>query len=201
MKKLLLILLSVLMMFALAACGSDDATTEGNQNETADTAAAKTLVVYFSATGNTETVANSIAEATGADTFEIMLVEPYTDDDLNWTDESSRVVREHDNPDQREVALTTATPDNWEQYDTVFIGYPIWWGIAAWPVDGFVKANDFGDKTVIPFCTSSDSGLGESGTLLRDMANGGNWQEGMRFASGASADEVQAWATSLNLAE
>ena len=197
MKKLLLILLSVLMMIALTACGSEAANDEAKA-EPADTAA-KTLVVYFSATGNTADVADSIAAAAGADTFEIVPAEPYTDDDLNYRDENSRVVREHENPDQRDLALATATPDNWEQYDTVFIGYPIWWGIAAWPVDSFVQANDFGDKTVIPFCTSSDSGLGESGTLLRDMANGGNWQEGMRFAFGTSADEVQAWVSSLNL--
>ena len=198
MKKVLLFLLSVLMMFALAACSSDEAANDEAPAEAADTAA-KTLVVYFSATGNTADVADSIAAATGADTFEIVPSEPYTDDDLNYTDENSRVVREHDNPDQREMTLATATPDNWDQYDTVFIGYPIWWGIAAWPVDAFVKANDFGDKTVIPFCTSSDSGLGESGTLLRDMATGGNWQEGMRFASGTAESAITAWVNGLNL--
>lgn len=159
----------------------------------------KTLVVYFSASGNTEEAAGYIAEATGGDLFSLEPVEPYTDDDLNWRDDDSRVVYEHDNEAAREVALAADTVENWDEYDTVFIGYPIWWGIAAWPVDGFVKANDFTGKTVIPFCTSSSSGLGDSGTLLRDMAGTGTWLEGQRFSSGVSADEVTAWVNSLGL--
>ena len=121
------------------------------------------LVVYYSATGNTENVANYIAEATGGDLFEITPAEPYTSDDLNWTDDNSRVTLEHEDESLRDVELVAETVDNWDRYDTVFIGYPIWWGIAAWPVDGFVEANDFTGKTVIPFCTSSSSGIGESG--------------------------------------
>ena len=92
------------------------------------------LVVYFSATGNTEAAAGYIADAANADLFEITPVDPYTADDLNWTDPDSRVVNEYENPDARDIALATDTPENWEDYDTVFIGYPIWWGIAAWPV-------------------------------------------------------------------
>ena len=159
----------------------------------------KTLVVYYSATGNTEGVANYIAAATNADVFELEPAEPYTNADLNWTDESSRVVYEHDNPDARNVELVSATVPNWESYDTMFIGYPIWWGIAAWPVDGFVEANDFTGKTVIPFATSASSGLGESGELLAEAAGTGNWQEGMRFRSSASESDVNAWVDSLAL--
>ena len=157
------------------------------------------LVVYYSATGNTEQVAQYIANATGGDLFEIQPVEPYTDDDLNWTDDNSRVSQEHADESLRDVELVADSVDNWDQYDTVFIGYPIWWGIAAWPVDGFVQANDFSGKTVIPFCTSSSSGLGESGQLLADMAGTGDWQEGQRFRSGASAEDVQSWVDELGL--
>ena len=157
------------------------------------------LVVYYSATGNTEQVAQYIANATGGDLFEIQPVEPYTDDDLNWTDDNSRVSQEHADESLRDVELVADTVDNWDQYDTVFIGYPIWWGIAAWPVNGFVEANDFSGKTVIPFCTSTSSGLGESGQLLADMAGTGDWQEGQRFRSGASAEDVQAWIEELGL--
>ena len=157
------------------------------------------LVVYYSATGNTEQVAQYIANATGGDLFEIQPVEPYTDDDLNWTDDNSRVSQEHADESLRDVELVADTVDNWDQYDTVFIGYPIWWGIAAWPVDGFVEANDFSGKTVIPFCTSTSSGLGESGQLLADMAGTGDWQEGQRFRSGASAEDVQSWVDELGL--
>ena len=157
------------------------------------------LVVYYSATGNTAQVAQYIADATGGDLFEIQPVEPYTDDDLNWTDDNSRVSQEHADESLRDVELVADTVDNWDQYDTVFIGYPIWWGIAAWPVDGFVETNDFSGKTVIPFCTSSSSGLGESGQLLADMAGTGDWQEGQRFRSGASQEDVQSWIDELGL--
>lgn len=165
------------------------------QNSTDE--AGKTLVVYYSATGNTENVANYIAAATNGDLFKLEPAEPYSDADLNWRDDNSRVVREHDNHDERDVALVKSTVENWDEYDTVFIGYPIWWGIAAWPVDGFIEANDFTGKTVIPFATSSSSGLGESGKLLAQKAGTGDWQEGRRFRSGVSESDVTAWVESL----
>ena len=177
---------------------STEAADAGEETE-AEAGIGKTLVVYYSATGNTEEVANAIAAATGADVFELEPADPYTDEDLNWTDENSRVTVEHDNPDQRDVELVADTVDNWEEYDTVFIGYPIWWGIAAWPVDTFVEANDFTGKTVIPFCTSSSSDLGESGQLLAEMAGTGDWQEGMRFRSGVDEADVQEWVNGLGL--
>ena len=157
------------------------------------------LVVYYSASGKTEAVANYIAEAAGGDLFEITPAEPYTDEDLNWTDENSRVTREHEDESLRDVALTATEVENWDSYDTVFIGYPIWWGIAAWPVDGFVEANDFTGKTVIPFCTSSSSGLGESGALLAELAGSGDWQEGQRFRSSAAQSDIEAWVRELGL--
>lgn len=180
------------------ADASEESASEDAAAET-DSEGGKTLVVYYSATGNTENVANMIAEITGADVFELEPAEPYSDADLDWTDDSSRVVSEYENEDLRDIELVANTVDNWDSYDTVFIGYPIWWGIAAWPVDGFVEANDFTGKTVIPFCTSASSGLGESGQLLAEMAGTGDWQEGMRFRSGASQDDVQAWIDELGL--
>lgn len=209
-KKLTALFVSLLLVFGIAACGSNGDSGEstaalsseniseaGSKSDGAG--AGKTLVVYFSATGNTEEAANFIAKATKGDTFQLVPKEPYSDDDLDWTDDNSRAVREHENPDKRDVELTKTTVDNWESYDTVFIGYPIWWGIAAWPVDGFVKANDFTGKNVIPFCTSASSGLGDSGKLLADQAGTGNWLEGERFSSGVSESEVQAWVKDLNL--
>ncbi len=172
-----------------------DASAAGSENVSAE--GGNTLVVYYSASGNTERVANVIASAAGADLFAVEPAEPYTDADLDWTDENSRVSVEHENEDARNVELVSAAVENWESYDTVFIGYPIWWGIAAWPLDGFVQANDFTGKTVIPFCTSSSSELGESGKLLADMAGTGEWQEGERFGSGASDEDVQEWVTGL----
>ena len=171
------------------AQGTESGSTEGG----------KTLVVYYSASGNTKEVAESIAEAAGADLFEVVPTEPYTDADLNWTDKNSRVTKEHEDESLRDVELTTTEVPDWDSYDTVFIGYPIWWGIAAWPMNGFVEANDFTGKTVIPFCTSVSSGIGDSGNLLEEMAGTGNWQEGQRFRSGASASDVQAWVEELGL--
>ena len=164
-----------------------------------DGASKKTLVAYYSATGSTKAVATTIANAIDADIFEITTVQPYTNDELNWRNNDSRVSKEHDNESLRNVELTQTTPDSWATYDTVFIGYPIWWYIAAWPVDNFVKGNDFTGKTVIPFCTSASSGIGDSGSLLQQMAGTGNWQEGHRFSSGASSSDVQKWVDSLNL--
>ncbi len=226
MKKMTALFLSLLMIFTLTACGSSSSgndtadTQSGSENtetsaeasteastetsagasvEEPETTEGKTLVVYYSATGNTEEAANYIAAATGADVFELVPAEPYSDDDLDWTDDNSRVVYEHDNPDARVVELVESTVPDWESYDTIFIGYPIWWGIAAWPVDGFIAANDFTGKTVIPFCTSSSSELGESGELLEEAAGTGNWIGGMRFSSGVSEEEVQSWVESLGL--
>ena len=167
--------------------------------EPEDPAGGRVLVAYFSATGNTEAVAGYIAQATGGDLFEITPADPYTSDDLNWTDENSRVVYEYENPDERDTELASDTPDGWEDYDVIFLGYPIWWYDAAWPVDGFVEANDFTGKTVIPFCTSSSSGLGESGSRLAELAGAGDWLEGQRFPSGASQADVEAWVDGLGL--
>ena len=159
----------------------------------------KTLVVYYSASGNTAAVAGYIADALGADTFELVPETPYSSDDLNWTVNGSRVNREHDDESLRDIALVADSVDNWDEYDTVFIGYPIWWAIAAWPVNNFVKNNDFTGKTIIPFCTSSSSGLGQSGELLAEMAGTGDWLDGQRFRSGASPSDVTDWVNSLVL--
>lgn len=172
-------------------------TTEPTIAPDNQTNGSKALVVYYSASGTTEKIAKYIANAANADIFEIQPVEPYTADDLDWTDESSRVVKEHDDESLRDVELASTTVPNWDKYDTVFIGYPIWWGIAAWPTDGFVKANDFTGKTVIPFCTSASSEIGDSGKLLEEEAGTGNWLDGMRFRSSASEDDVKSWVDGL----
>ena len=217
MKKITSILLALVLVFSFAACSNNSdnsastansttstpagkqSTDESSDNNTDSTSNSKILVVYYSATGSTKAVAETIADTTGADLFEITPVDPYTSDDLNWTNDNSRVSVEHNDEIKRDVPLTKTTPDNRADYDTVFIGYPIWWGIAAWPVNNFVEGNDFTGKTVIPFCTSSSSGLGQSGDLLADMAGTGNWQDGERFSSGASSSKVESWVNGLDL--
>ena len=132
----------------------------------------KILVVYYSAQNHTENIAKKIASKLNADIFEIEPENVYTSSDLNWSDSNSRVSREHNDESLRNVSLKKTKVDDWDSYDIVLIGYPIWWGIAAWPVDIFIKANDFGNKTVIPFCTSASSGIGQSGDLLKEEAKG-----------------------------
>lgn len=223
-KKFFALALSAILLLSLAACGStrpatvttvsttasttaatteaaqpNEETTEAVETTETEAAANKTLVVYYSASGNTRRVAEAIAQAANTDLFEIVPTEVYTNEDLNWTNPNSRVSREHDDESLRDVPLTTTEVPDWDSYDTVLLGYPIWWGIAAWPVNNFVKANDFAGKTVIPFATSSSSGMGQSGSLLAEMANGGDWQQGQRFSSGASEADVQAWVNGLGL--
>lgn len=215
MKKVISILMVITVLFAFSACGNNAKNENETQNTssqpTSDTTAepesknntsisGKTLVVYFSASGNTENAAKYIADKTNGNLFKLEPKDAYTDDDLNWRDENSRVNYEHDNENARNIELVSSTVDNWAEYDTVFIGYPIWWGIAAWPVDTFVKSNDFTGKTVIPFCTSTSSGFGESGKLLEEMAGTGNWLEGERFSERVSESDVTDWVNSLDIA-
>ena len=228
MKRVIAVILSLVLVLGLAACGSgtgtsnetdtderaaageqpsdtgaeetqEDSETDGQAGQDTEGSTGGTLVVYFSATGNTETAAGYIAQLTGGDLFEIIPADPYTDEDLNYNDDNSRVSQEYADESLRDVELEADTVENWDSYDTVFIGYPIWWGIAAWPVSSFVEANDFTGKTVIPFCTSASSGLGESGQLLAETAGTGDWQEGMRFRSRVSQEDVQEWLDGLDL--
>lgn len=179
----------------------NEVVTDNNENadksDTETKSGSKILVVYYSAQNHTKSVAEKIAKNLNADTFEIVPEEVYSSDDLNWTNSNSRVSREHDDESLRDVKLKNTKVNNWEDYDTVLIGYPIWWGIAAWPVDTFVKANNFDGKKVIPFCTSSSSGLGQSGKLLQKEANSGDWQDGHRFSSNPSDSDIQKWTDSI----
>lgn len=225
MKRLFSLLTAAVLAVSLAACGSSassatatptptteptpapteqSAPAESETTETVDsteetTTDGKALVVYYSATGTTERVAQLIADAIGADLFEVEPAEPYTTADLNYSDKNSRVSREHDDESLRDVALVSAEVPDWDSYDTVFIGYPIWWGGAAWPMNGFVTANDFTGKTVIPFATAASSGMGDSGTDLAKLAGTGDWLDGQRFFSSTTADDIQSWLDTLGL--
>ena len=225
MKRLFSLLTAAVLAVSLAACGSSassaaatptpttepiPAPTEQSapaESETTETVGSteetttdgKALVVYYSATGTTKRVAQLIADAIGADLFEVEPAEPYTTADLNYSDKNSRVSREHDDESLRDVALVSAEVPDWDSYDTVFIGYPIWWGGAAWPMNGFMTANDFTGKTVIPFATAASSGMGGSGTDLAKLAGTGDWLDGQRFFSSTTADDIQSWLDTLGL--
>ena len=204
-----------MMTLVLGGCGLSSLTGESSSGQAGSRAAAgtaassssgtaaaagrKTLVVYYSATGRTERVAKVIARERQADIMKLVPSPDYTAADLDYNDTSSRVSREHDDAALREkIQLQEAVPDNWDAYDTVFIGYPIWWGIAAWPVDAFVKANDFTGKQVVTFATAAISPLGNSGQLLKEMAGDrGSWQDGICFTGRLDDGKVAAWITSL----
>ena len=171
--------------------------TNSEQEKNTTKSGSKTLVVYYSAQNHTKAVSEKIAQNLNADIFEIEPEEKYSEEDLNWTNRNSRVSKEHDDESLRDIKLKKDTVDNWSDYDTVLIGYPIWWGIATWPVDTFVKANDFYGKTVIPFCTSASSGLGQSGKLLEREANGGDWKNGQRFNEKPSDSTIKNWTDSI----
>ncbi len=189
------------MLGVNVGCGKADeqaGETGGDQGASPD-AAVKVLVAYFSGTGHTRAVAETLADELGADLFEIVPEQPYTADDLNYSNAESRVSREHDDETLQDVPLTQTTPDGFAGYDAVLLGYPIWWGGAAWPVRRFASDNDFSAKQVVTFCTSMSSGMGDSGQYLAGLAEGADldWQDGQRFAGNAAEDDVRAWARSV----
>jgi flavodoxin len=187
MKKIVQFILSGLLLSCVAGNGF------------AQNTKSKILVVYYSASGKTESVAKTLSKYFNADIFEVTPTTVYSNADLDWTDNSSRVCKEYKNASLRDVKLVSTSVPNWDSYDTVFVGYPIWWGIAAWPLTTFVKTNNFSGKKVIPFCTAISSGLGNSGRLLEQDAKSGKWESGKRFRSGVAASEVEDWAKSLGV--
>ena len=167
----------------------EDADTEGIDAN----AGASVVVREGQVMGNLEYMADVIQQTIGGDLFRIETVEEYPLDHEPLVDQAAE---EQDEEARPELSTQIENPD---QYDTILLGYPIWWGIAAWPVDSFVENNDFTGKTVIPFATSASSGLGESGQLLADLAGTGDWQDGMRFGSRPDEADVQEWVNGLGL--
>ncbi len=155
-------------------------------------AGTKVLVAYFSATNTTEGLAQQLAAGLRADLYEISPAEPYTEADLNYNDSGSRSTLEMNDPDSRPAI--SGSVENMEQYDIVFVAYPIWWGEAPRIVNTFLESYDFGGKTIVPFCTSGGSGIGSSATNLESLVFGANWLPGQRFDSSATQDELLAWA-------
>jgi len=157
----------------------------------------KILVAYFSVTNNTEGVAQRLAEGLSADIYEIVPSEPYTDEDLDYGNSKSRSSVEMDNPSARPAI--SGSVENMEQYDVVFIGYPIWWGEAPRIMSTFIESYDFSGKTLVAFCTSGSSGFGSSDAALREGTYSSTWLEGRRFSAGASSEDVLAWVNGLEI--
>lgn len=177
-------------------------TPSGGENtgeNTPDERGEKVLVVYFSATNTTEKIAGYVSVALGnADMYEIEPAVPYTNADLNYNDSSSRSSIEMNDPNARPAIAEMSRVENMSQYDTIFIGYPIWWAQAPKIVITFLESYDFSGKTIIPFCTSASSGIGSSATTLARYTTGANWLSGQRFSGSASQATVTAWVNGLN---
>ena len=220
MKKTIAILLSLVMILGLAACGNSASQTEQPSTEDtsveskADTNAAenstdkentdnqdvqdhKVLVAYFSATGTTKGVAEHIANGLNADIYEIVPEDPYTEADLNYNDNNSRTTIEMNDPNARPAI--SGSVENMEQYDIIFVGYPIWWGEAPRIVSTFMESYDFSGKTIVPFCTSGGSGIGSSASNLERLTSGATWLDGRRLNGSDSQDTVMEWVNSLDL--
>lgn len=228
MKKFVAFLLTLLMAISLVACAGNNESAETSspdaassvseetsvpESETAqpgeteetepvpetDTEAegAKILVAYFSATNTTEGVAGHIANGLNADLYEIAPEEPYTDADLNYNDDNSRSTLEMNDSSARPAI--SGSVENMEQYDIVFIGYPIWWGDAPRIVSTFMESYDFSGKTIVPFCTSGGSGIGSSDSNLEQLTSGATWLEGRWLNGSDSQDTVMEWVNSLGL--
>lgn len=208
MKKILKLIFTLIMMsMLLVGCASQVDMSFQKTSQTLKTTSVRTgkdddtkiLVVYYSSTGTTKSVAEEIAKSTEADLLELKPLNPYEGDDLNYNDKNSRIYKEYNNKDLRDVELEYNTVDDWDSYDTVFIGYPIWWGNASWVVNSFVQLNNFAEKTVIPFCTSASSGISDSEKFLKSQNATGNWKEGKRFTAGTSSDDVNNWIKKLEI--
>ena len=190
MKKLI----AILMLSAL--CVSFASAEEGA--ETFVPTDSKVLVACFSATGNTWPLAGYAAEYLNADLYRIEPEAPYTDADLNYSDGNCRANREMEDDASRPALAGTV--ENMDQYDTVIIAFPIWWGQAPRLIETFIEAHDLTGKTVLTFCTSGSSGYGRTGEILSALTDDTvNWMEGARFSPGATADEMAAWLAETGL--
>ncbi len=183
---------AVTTVAATTAAQTTTAATKAAQTEAPH---AKTLVIVFSATGTTKGVAQKIAKLTEADLYEIIPAEPYSEADLNYNDRNSRTTIEMN--DQKSRPKIGSEDISLKGYETIYIGYPIWWGDAPRIMSTFVESHDFTGMTVIPFCTSGSSGIGRSGENLEKQAGTGKWLKGARFAGSVSEDDLKKWIDGL----
>lgn len=201
MKRFWAVLAAVFLVFAVTACGNGEKSAAPSSTEAKAEAKldpSKTLVVYFSATGNTEKVATRISEVTGGKLSKIVPAQPYTEADLNYSNKESRSTIEQNDPKSRPAI--TGKIDGWEQYDTVFVGFPIWWYEEPRIMDTFMESYDFSGKTVIPFCTSGGSDIENAEVNLKALSKGqGKWLKGRQMSSSISEKDVSDWLKSLGL--
>lgn len=206
MKRRKIFVILLLFSILVTGCHSKVDTTYQKTNQTLNSTSIKEnnkdnkiLIVYYSSTGNTKEVAKIISKETDGDLFELSPVKPYSKKDLNYNDSDSRISKEYDNKKLRDIELKFNTVDQWDKYETIFVGYPLWWGNAAWPINSFIQLNNFKNKTVIPFCTSASSSIEVSRNYLKKQSNGGRWEKGKRFSSHFSNQDVKNWVKELKI--
>lgn len=232
MKKIAVVLLSLLMIIGLVGCSGNanqsgqpssegtsstestpsavestsseeaeniesTAPTESESETPATSQGSNILVAYFSATNTTEGVAEHIANGLNAELYEIVPEQPYTSADLDWNDNDSRSTIEMNDPNARPEI--SGSVENMDQYDVVFIGYPIWWGEAPRIISTFMESYDFSGKTIVPFCTSGGSGIDSSAANLEQLTSGAQWLEGRRLNGSDSQEKIMEWVNSLGL--
>ena len=212
MKRICMIALSLFMLLSMTGCGSSDASDSG-QRETGEktsttaqvsdkpqTETGKALVVYFSCTGNTKRAAQYASDILGADLYEITPEVPYTSDDLNYHDERTRATVEQKDSSARPAIVGDVA--NFNQYSTVVLAFPIWWGQEPRILDTFMESHDFGGKTVVPMCTSNSSDMGSSAVYLEELTKGSaKWLKGKRFPVNASKEDIHSWLNDIGLAK
>lgn len=210
MKRVTAIFLTLMLLFSLAACSNENGqsdidpssgnastatdTDNGDKNLNEETEVNNILVAYFSATGTTKQIAEYAADILGADIYEIVPEDPYTDEDLDYYS-GGRADQEQDDPTARPAI--SGSVENMQQYNTILLGYPIWHGQAPRIISTFLESYSFDGKTIVPFCTSHSSGIGSSASNLHSLAANANWLDGERFSSGTTREEIQAWMDSL----
>lgn len=168
-----------------------------NENESKDLMNTNSVVIYFSATGNTERIANMIGDVTDSSVIEIIPANPYTDEDLSYTNDNCRANREQNDDDARPEIENTI--ENIDSYDTIYLGYPIWWGDIPKIILTFLDTYDLGGKTIIPFCTSGSSGISTSVNTLRNYNSNINVLDGRRFSTSDDESDISNWISGLSL--
>ena len=194
MKKLLASILAVMLVMAMTSCSGGNSGASGGDQAAQQNTDDKSIVVYFSCTGNTKAVAEEIAAQTGSDLHEIVPEEPYTEEDLNYNDDNCRDNAEMNDPESRPAISNTI--ENLSDYDTIYIGYPIWWGSLPRIMNTFFDTYDFSGKTIVPFCTSGSSSISQSVSVIREAEPEAQVKEGLQVSSSGaddSSDEVSRW--------
>ena len=194
MKKLLASILAVMLVLAMTSCSGGNSGASGDDQAAQQNTDVRSIVVYFSCTGNTKAVAEEVAAQTGSELHEIVPEEPYTEEDLNYNNDNCRANIEMNDPESRPAISNTI--ENFSEYDTIYIGYPIWWGSLPRIMNTFLDTYDFSGKTIVPFCTSGSSSISQSVSVIREAEPEAQIKKGLQISSAGADDssyEVRKW--------